>query len=243
MRGATGKFTYLQGLRRPILCLASLLCFCSCGGLALQAAPSSAASAASPSSAPSVTFKFDFPGADPDHYTIAVSSDGHAVYDSDGKLSLQSDEGDPFHLEFTISQSTRARVFDLAQKARYFNGKIDSGKKGLANTGAKTLVYQDGEKIAQATYNYSPLPAVQELTALFQQLSMTLEFGRRLEYYRHYQKTALDEELKHMEEQSKQSGLQEVAAVAPILQQIVNDSSLMNVVRARAQRLLAAPAK
>jgi hypothetical protein len=242
MRGATGKFTYLQELRRPILCLASLLCFCSCRGLAQQALPAASAPAAA-GPIPSVTFKFDFPGADPDHYAIAVSSDGHAVYDSNGKLSLQSDEGDPFHLEFTISQPTRARVFDLAQKARYFDGKIDSGKKGLANTGAKTLVYQDGEKIAQATYNYSPLPAVQELTALFQQLSMTLEFGRRLEYYRHYQKTALDEELRHMEEQSNQGGLQEVAAVAPILQQIVNDSSLMNVVRARARRLLAAPAK
>jgi hypothetical protein len=243
MRGATGKFTYLQGLRRPLLYWASLLCFCSCGGLAQQAAPSASAPASASGPAPSVTFKFDFPGADPDHYAIAVSLDGHAVYDSNGKLSLQSDEGDPFHLEFNISQPTRAHVFDLAQKARYFAGKIDSGKKGLANTGAKTLVYQDGEKIVQATYNYSSLPAVQELTTLFQQLSMTLEFGRRLEYYRHYQKTALDEELRRMEEQSNQGGLQEVAAVAPILQQIVNDSSLMNVVRARAQRLLAAPAK
>jgi hypothetical protein len=237
MRAATGEFRYRRRLQRPILGLASLLCFCCCCGLAQQAAPSASAPA------PSVTFKFDFPGADPDHYAIAVSSDGHAVYDSNGKLSLQSDEGDPFHLEFAVSQATRTRVFDLARKAGYFDGKVDSGKKGLANTGAKTLVYQDGEKIAKATYNYSPLPAVQELTALFQQLSTTLEFGRRLEYYRHYQKTALDEELKHMEEQSNQSGLEEVAAVAPILQLIVSDSSLMNVVRARAQRLLAAPAK
>jgi hypothetical protein len=235
MRGTRGEFTYRQRLRRQILGWASLLCFCCCCGLAQPAAPSA--------SAPSVTFKFDFPGADPDHYAIAISSDGQAVYDSNGKLSLQSDEGDPFHLEFAVSPPTLSRVFELTQKAGYFDGKIDSGKKGLANTGAKTLVYQDGEKIAKATYNYSPLPAVQELTALFQQLSMTLEFGRRLEYYRHYQKTALDEELKHMEEQSNQGGLEEVAAVAPILRQIVNDSSLMNVVRARAQRLLAAPAK
>jgi hypothetical protein len=192
---------------------------------------------------PSVTFKFDFPGADPDHYGVTVSSDGRASYDSNGKLSLQSDEGDPFHLEFTVSQPTRNRVFDLAQKAHYFDGKIDSGRKGLASTGAKTLIYKDGEKSTQATYNYSPVQAVQDLTALFQQLSTTLEFGRRLDYCRHYQKTALDEELKHMEEQANENGLTEVAAVAPILQQILNDSSLMNVVRARAQRLLAAPSK
>jgi hypothetical protein len=190
-----------------------------------------------------VTFKFDFPNAEPDHYVISVSSDGHASYDSNGRLSLQSETGEPFHLDFALSEATRTRVFDLAEKAHPFEGKIDSGRKNLANTGAKVLVFNDGAKTTEAAYNYSPLPAVQDLTAVFQQLSTTLEFGRRLEFYRHYQKTALDEELKHMEEQSNENDLQELAAVAPILQQIVNDASLMRVVRARAQRLLAVPAK
>jgi hypothetical protein len=192
---------------------------------------------------PSVTFKFDFPGADPEHYVLEISSGGHASYDSNGKLTLQSDAGDPFHLDFAVSEATRIRVFGLAQKAHYFEGKIDSGKKGLANTGAKVLIYKNGEKSTEAAYNYSPIQAVEELTALFQHLSTTLEFGRRLEYYRHYQKTALDAELKRMEEQSTEDNLQELAAVAPILQTIASDSSLMNVVRARAQRLLALPAK
>jgi hypothetical protein len=190
-----------------------------------------------------VTFKFDFPGSEPEHYIVSVSSDGHATYDSNGKLTLQSDAGEPFHLDFTISPATRTRIFDFAQKAHYFEGKIDSGKKNIANTGAKVLIYKNGEKNTEATYNFSPLPAVQDLTSLFQQLSTTLEFGRRLEYYRHYQKTALDEELKHMEQQSSENDLEELAAVAPILRQIATDPSLMNVVRARAQRLLALPVK
>ena len=192
---------------------------------------------------PVITFKFDFPGAEPDHYVISVSSDGRASYDSNGKLTLQADTGDPFHLDFTLSQATRTRVFDLAERAHHFEGKIDSGKKNLANTGSKVLIYKDSAKSTEATYNYSPLPAVQDLTSLFQQLSTTLEFGRRLEFYRHYQKTALDEELKHMEQQSNENDLEELAAVAPILREIVNDSSLMRVVRARAQRLLEARAK
>jgi hypothetical protein len=199
--------------------------------------------AAAQNTPPSVTFKFDFPGAEPDHYVVSVAADGHASYDSNGKLSLQSEAGDPYRFDFTISESTRARIFDLAQKAHYFAGKIDSGKKNLANTGAKVLIYKNADKVTQAAYNYSPIQAIQDLTAIFQQLSMTLEFGRRLDYYRHYQKTALDEELKNMEQQSTENGLEEVSAVAPILQQIAADSSLMNVVRARAQRLLAAPVK
>jgi hypothetical protein len=130
------------------------------------------------------------------------------------------------------------RIFDLAKRAHYFQGDVDSKKRNLASTGRKTLSYKDDQRSTEATYNYSPIPAVQELTQIFQSLSATLEFGRRLEYFHHYQKLALDDELKRMEETAEQNGLTELTAVAPILQQIANDNSVINPVRARAQRLL-----
>lgn len=185
-----------------------------------------------------ITFTLDFPGSDPSHYVISVSGDGNASYQSDGKLSSQSEPADPIRLDFTVSQPTRTRIFDLAKRAHYFAGDIDSKRKGIASTGTKTLSYKNAQGNTQASYNYSPVPAVQELTQLFQNLSTTLEFGRRLEYFRHYQKLALDEELKRMEEISKAGSLQEVRTIAPVLQQIADDSSVINVVRARAQRLL-----
>jgi hypothetical protein len=189
--------------------------------------------------AASVAFTFDFPGSEPEHYVISVSSGGHAKYSSDGKLNPQSETSDPFQLDFTISQPVRTHIFDLAKRAHYFEGEVESKKKGLALTGVKTLAYKDAQRSTQASYNYSRISEVQELTTLFQNLSMTLEFGRRLEYYHRYQKLALDDELKRMEEISKQNGLEELSAVAPILQQIANDSSVINPVRVRAQRLLA----
>jgi hypothetical protein len=186
---------------------------------------------------PTVTFTCDFPGSEPDHYVISVSDDGNASYDSDSKLSPES-AGDPFHSDFTVSQGARIRVFDLARHAHYFEGQIDSGKKNLASTGSKTLSYKDAQKSMRASYNYSPVPSVQELTAFFQALSTTLEFGHRLDYYLHYQKLALDEELKRMEEMSNNHGLEEISSVAPVLQRITDDPSVVKVGRARAQRLL-----
>ena len=201
---------------------------------------------AEPASIPTITMTFDFPGSEPEHFVTSVSSDGRATYDSNGRLTPQSESGEPFHLEFTMSKATCDRVFSLAKKARYFEGDIDSKAANLAFTGRKTLIYEDGQKKTQATYNYSPLPAIQELTALFQDMSMTLEFGRRLDYYHHYQKLALDEELRSMESMLRGKNLVELAAVTPILQTIAHDSSVMNVSRARALRLLsqanAAPA-
>ena len=67
---------------------------------------------------------------------------------------------------------------------------------------------------------------------------MTLEYGRRLQYFHRYQKLALDEELKRMEEMANENSLQELPAVVPILQRIATDTSVINPVRARAQRMI-----
>jgi hypothetical protein len=184
-----------------------------------------------------VSFTFDFPGSEPEHFAISVGSDGRSVYSSNGKLTAESESGEPFHLEFQMSEPTRAHIFDATRRAHNFAGRIDSGRK-VAFTGTKTLSYKDGHGNTQATYNYSPVPAVQELTALFQSLSATLEFGRRMEYYHRYQKLALDDELKQMEVMAQNNDLAELPAVAPILRAILEDPSVMTVVRARASRLL-----
>jgi hypothetical protein len=184
-----------------------------------------------------VTFTLDFPGSQPDHYVISISADGHSTYDSDSKLSDDS-EGDPFHFDFRVSEPARSHVFDLAARAHFFQVDIDSRKRNLASTGTKTLAYRDARQTTQASYNYSPISAVQELTSFFQNLSSTLEFGHRIEYFHHYQKLALDEELKRLEDAARQNGLEELQVIAPILQKVVDDPSLINPVRARAQRLL-----
>ena len=185
-----------------------------------------------------VSFTFDFPGSQPDHYVIAVSPDGQATYDSSGRFENDSEPPENFKLNLTISASTAQRIFDLSKRANYFQGKVDSGKKNLASTGSKTLAYKDGERSTSATYNYSQNPVIQNLTALFQNLSTTLEFGRRIEFYRRYQKLALDDELKRLEAMSKQNSVEELSALRPILREIANDQSMINPVRMRAERLL-----
>jgi hypothetical protein len=189
---------------------------------------------------PTITFTCDFPGSEPDHYVISVAEDGAATYDSTSKLSSESDAEDSFHSEFTISQAARIRVFDLAKRSHYFEGDIDTKNKKLASTGTKVLGYKDAQKSTRATYNYSPVPSVQELTTFFQGLSTTLEFGHRIGYDLRYQKLALDDELKKMEEMLHSGGLEEISAVAPVLQKIVDDPAVMNIARGRAQRLLQA---
>jgi hypothetical protein len=185
-----------------------------------------------------VTFSLDFPNSSPEHYSIAVQSDGHAHYESSGKISIDSDARDDYQTDFTLSDTTRAHIFELAAQAHYFSGKVDSGNKKLAFTGAKKLVYKDGQRSSSAGYNYSQQPAVQQLTTLFQNLAATLEFGRRMTYFHRYQKLALDDELKRMEDQAKRGELVELQAVSPVLKEIYEDTSVINVVRARSRRIM-----
>jgi len=206
-----------------VLVLASMLCL----------APRARAAEAS-----SVSFSLDFPNSSPEHYAITVQSDGTAHYESTGRISNDSDARDDYQTDFAFSDGTRAQIFELAKAAHYFSGKVDSGNKKLAFTGAKKLVYSDPQRTSSAEYNFSTAPPVQQLTVLFQSVSATMEFGRRLSYYHRYQKLALDDELKRMEDQARSGQLAELQAVKPVLQHIYDDNSVMNVVRARALRIM-----
>ena len=186
-----------------------------------------------------VSFSLDFPGANPSHYEVTVGEDGKGSYSSNGQLNQDSAPADPAPLSFTLSDKVRAQIFDLAERAHYFKGKVDSGNKKIANTGTKVLSYKSDKQNSQATYNYSPVAPVQELTAILENLSTTLEFGRRLSYFRKYQKLALDDDLKRMEEMQKEGNLGDIQSIAPILNGIAADTSVMNVSRSRALRLLA----
>jgi hypothetical protein len=203
------------------------LLFACCLSLPARAADSAA-----------VTFTFDFPNSSPEHYSITMENNGHAHYESVGKISDDSDDRQSYQTDFEFSDATRARIFDLAAQARYFSGRIDSGNKKLAFTGAKKLSYRDAQRNSSADYNFSSIPAVQQLTSLFQGLSATLEYGHRLAYFHRFQKLALDDELKHMEDQARSGEIVELQTVKPILQQIYDDETVMNIDRARALRII-----
>ncbi len=239
----------------PILCR---LVFSSILFLSLIFSPLLAASQTAAPAA--ITFTLDFPDSQPGHYSIRVQSDGAGHYQSNSRLSADAGETDAdgtdardadsrnadnrnidnFNLDFIVAANTRQKIFDLAAKAGYFQKDLDSHHKGIAFTGKKTLAYKDANRSGESSYNYSSNAAVQELTSLMQALGSTLEFGRRLQYDLRYQKLALDEELKRMEEMSHSHQLVEVAAIQPVLDRIISDSSVINVTRARAKRLLQA---
>ena len=184
-----------------------------------------------------VTFTLDFPGSVPSHYSISVEGTGQANYECTVKSEGDGEE-QLYSYQFVVSEGNRERIFQWAKQAKYFAGKLDSGNRKIAFTGDKTLSYQDGQRSFTAQYNYSSLDAVREITAFFQNMAGTLEYGRKLAFLYKYQKLGLDDELKRMEAQARNNQLSELQGVEPVLQQIVRDTSVINGVRARAMELI-----
>jgi hypothetical protein len=187
---------------------------------------------------PTVTFTRNWPQAMPEYYSISVEQTGRAAYQSNGKVTADAAPGDPYFVKFTMSAPTRRRIFDLARQADYFRGKFDFKKGNIANTGAKTLSYAEGERRSETSYNWSQDAAIQQLTTIFENISVTLESGRRLAYLYRHDKLGLDLELKNMQQAAQNGSLPEVQTVEPVLKQIAQDPAVMRIARQRAQALL-----
>ena len=197
---------------------------------------------------PTVTFSFDWPSIEPHHYSVVVDSTGRAAYESltAGGLAAEtvaeeSDkpaENEPYDVKFTVSAATRNRIFELAKQLNYFQGDFDFKKHKVAFTGNKTLVYAEGNKRYQTSYNWSENPAIEELTNLFNGIANTEEAARRLEQLRRFDKLGLNQELARMEDMSQSHSLAELQSIAPLLQELASDPAVMNIARQRAQKLL-----
>ena len=197
---------------------------------------------------PTITFTFELPGSIPSRYAVVVESSGRARYRSDAPLdeavhggasNAAARDTAEFTTDFTVSEAARERVFKLAEQLRYFQGNWNYDKGRIANMGRKTLTYADSGRRHQTTYNWSQNPQVEELTRLFQGLSNTLEFRRRLEVQYRFDKLGLDGVLKQMEQAAKDNSLMELQVAEAVLRRIAADRSVMHVARLRAERLLA----
>ncbi|MFZ3212350.1 MAG: hypothetical protein WA188_12630 [Terriglobales bacterium] len=141
-------------------------------------------------------------------------------------------------VEFLASDSTRSKIFQLAQQLKFFQGRFKIGNSAKASVATNSLTFTDGTTENQITYTSSSEPLIKQLTMLFENISATLELGRRLEHLRHGNPSGLAAELRRMERMSKQGRLVEFRAIAPVVQQIASDETLPEISRRYARAIL-----
>jgi hypothetical protein len=165
----------------------------------------------------------------------------NAPVESNAEQSTQAEDAasqDAFHKQFQASEGLWEKLSALAKQVNFFDGQFDFTKHAIAQTGKKTLSYSDSSRHTSTTYNYSEDPSIQELTAVFQGISSTVEGGRKLEFDRRFDKLSLDQDLKGLEDMSTNGRLEQVQAIAPLLQRLAADRTVLHIAQQRAQRIL-----
>lgn len=189
---------------------------------------------------PTITFERFWEAADPQDCTITVKSSGVARYVSRNPTRIEEGAREPdpeYTLDFTMSPAGRDRLFVLAKQANYFHGNFEYKHK-VASTGKKTLTYADPVRNFQTTYNFSQNNSIEEITRIFAGISAVIEHGRKIEFLRRFDKLGLNDELKGLQAMADSGYLAEIQIIAPLLESLANDASVLHMARERAQHLL-----
>jgi hypothetical protein len=185
---------------------------------------------------PTVVFTSVLWSADPPFYSIAVDATGTATYQS-APDSVEK-TGVPYTLEFQVSDRTRRITFNVARQLDYFSQPEQLPPGSPDNTSVKTLTYHDAGFHHQITYSKASDSEIQELTSIFEELSETLESGRRMAYFRRHSPARLNGELGRLQDRADHRSLRELQVIAPVLRSLVSDNALDSDLRAKASALL-----
>lgn len=185
---------------------------------------------------PTVVFTSVLWTADPAYYSVAIDSSGTATYQSAANSIDRT--GVPYTVEFAVSDKTRRATFNLAQGLDWFRDEITLSVGAPQTISVRTLAYHDIQFNNQITYSSSSNQDVQELTSIFEELSETLEFGRRLIYFHEYDRDALAPELQRLQASADMHHVREMQALVTVLNSVAADKKLSNATRERADGLL-----
>jgi hypothetical protein len=193
---------------------------------------------------PSATliFKFENPQLQPARFEITLHGDGAGHFISHTGSAPPTDIADlppeGQDRDIVVTDASRERIFAVAQKEHGFAIKCDSGAKKIAYQGTKTLIYQGPDAHGSCTYNYSNDAKIEWLTSEMLGIAATLEEGRRLAVEHAHGRLTLDAELETLANMVHDGDATEIQNIAPILQSIIVDESIIQHARRRAQALL-----
>ena len=198
-----------------------------------------------------LVFHFEHPGLPVPEYTLSLHEDGTGTYSatyaaapSSGSYyapaSMSASAAASTNRPVTVSHATTVRLFEKVRATNHFQGGCESRQKNIANTGAKTLTYTGPDGTGTCTFNYTENKPIASVTETFQAIAQTLDEGRNLDLKHRYDRLGLDRELAALADAVHDGRAVEVAAIAPVLESLMNDTQVMERVRKRAAGLLEA---
>lgn len=171
-----------------------------------------------------IIFQKVFTGSSPEFQEIRVDRNGAAEY--------KEAQDDPDPVVFTVSKSTTADLFQLAESMDYFNRKLESDI-ATARMGEKTFRFE-GSRTGSQTYNYSADPSARKLQEYFEKIGESQRLFIKLEYCVRFDRLGVYDTLLTIDQARSRGRLAGAEHYLPLLEKIAKDRRLMNVAREKA---------
>ena len=174
-----------------------------------------------------VIYTKTFKGSDPDWVSISVDRSGKVAY-----KEAPDDDPDTFQLE---PRNTDI-IFDLATRLDHFKKNLESGLK-VANMGAKTFRWEEGNDAGQATFNYSTDPAAQTLWTAFESMTESERAYQELNRAVRHDKLGVNDALNKIADLWNGQKLVGTAQFLPLFDRVAGDDSFIHLAREKAAEL------
>lgn len=179
-----------------------------------------------------LTFRRVFPASSPEFIEITVREDSDAA-----TYEIRQLDEDPGSAPFEVSSTLRAKMFSYASELHHFQGLDLDVHRKIANLGEKTFRWEQGSQKFETKFNYTLNNAAAQLLQIFEGLARQQEhyvlLARRLKYDR----LGINDGLLQLESDFNRGLLPEPSHLVPLLDQIANDSRLVEIARQRARAL------
>jgi hypothetical protein len=185
-----------------------------------------------------ITFSVANPNVEPAHYSLTIREDGTGEYKATYTPSGQDTAAAPVNRPIRVNNPLLSEAFAVARKDHFFAMNCRGHHPKVAFSGEKTLTYSGPDGKGSCTLNFSQKKEINDVTSKLMAVAYTLAIGSELKREHRYDRLSLDSELSSLEEAVQNRQALELGNIAPTLESIAADGTVMHRARARAKKLL-----
>jgi hypothetical protein len=180
-----------------------------------------------------ITYRKIFKGSTPEFVELRIGQSGKCTFD------IRQLAEDPSAQPFTVGDALREKIFALAGELKNFrDADLDVHRK-IANLGEKTFRYEKGSEVHETKFNYTTNEPANQLYQIFEGFSRQQEHVVTLQRRLKHDRLGLNEELMYLQKDYDEKMIPEPQNLLPVLQEISDDSRVIDVARTHARALMA----
>ena len=166
-------------------------------------------------------------------HRIEISGDGKAKY------KFKQDEGAAIEVDFQLKFHTVVSLLEMFTQADFLNETKDFvSLRQVADTGTRTIRLESGLRIREIVFMHTEDKTLREIVDFFDQLSRQERSLFEMNLALKHDRLGVPKQLELLEQNLRRKKLIDPERFILVLKKILADSSLMNLARKQARRLL-----